>query len=291
MSPFSVLFVCVTFIFMACGTHEPQSSNTKIPQISSKASTESIIDTSGTQLKTRVLPPTGFIRPSVEVTSFAAYLRNLPLKSHGSPVHLFNGNLKGRQDVHTAVFDVDIGSRDLQQCADAVMRLRAEYLWQKKAYDQIQFNFTNGFPATYSRWRSGERIRVTGSSVSWYDTGGPTTSYESFRKYLTMVFSYAGTLSLEKELTPVSVNEIRIGDVFIQGGSPGHAVLVVDQAVHPQTGEKLVLLAQSYMPAQDIHVLVNPLREDVTPWFALSDMTDAVLTPEWRFLPQDLRRF
>ena len=48
------------------------------------------------------------------------------------------------------------------------------------------------------------------------------------------------------------VTSMQIGDVLIQGGSPGHAVIVVDMAENPATGEKLYLLAQSYMPAQDI---------------------------------------
>ena len=45
------------------------------------------------------------------------------------------------------------------------------------------------------------------------------------------------------------LSEMQIGDVFIRGGSPGHCVIVVDMAVHQETGEKLFMLAQSYMPA------------------------------------------
>ena len=65
-----------------------------------------------------------------------------------------------------------------------------------------------------------------------------------------MVFSYAGTASLSRELAPVNYQDMKIGDVFIQGGHPGHAVIVVDIAVHPKTKKKVFLLAQSYMPAQ-----------------------------------------
>lgn len=35
---------------------------------------------------------------------------------------LYNGSQKPNQSVHYAVFDIDVGKEDLQQCADAVMR-------------------------------------------------------------------------------------------------------------------------------------------------------------------------
>ena len=117
--------------------------------------------------------------------------------------------------------DIDTGKRDLQQCADAVMRLRAEYLYEQDKHDDIQFHFTNGFLANYSRWKSGERISVKGNAVKWYDSETSDPSYKTFRKYMNMVFSYAGTLSLDKELKRKPLEELRIGDVFIQGGSPG----------------------------------------------------------------------
>ncbi|MEL6142296.1 MAG: DUF4846 domain-containing protein, partial [Bacteroidota bacterium] len=106
-----------------------------------------------------------------------------------------------------------------------------------------------------------------------------------------MVFSYAGTLSLAKELQPKSLTEIAIGDVFIRGGSPGHAVLVVDKAIDPSKGEILVLLAQSYMPAQDIHVLRNPNNSPDNPWYTVKEMSQQIRTPEWTFSPDELMRF
>ena len=51
---------------------------------------------------------------------------------------------------------------------------------------------------------------------------------------------------------------MQIGDVFIKGGFPGHAVVVLDMAENDRTGQRVFLLAQSYMPAQDIHIMKNP---------------------------------
>ena len=86
------------------------------------------------------------------------------------------------------------------------------------------------------------------------------------------------------------MTSMQIGDVLIQGGSPGHAVIVVDMAENPATGEKLYLLAQSYMPAQDIQVLVNLKERDKSPWYTLKG-EGSILTPEWGFTSADLKRF
>ncbi len=185
---------------------------------------------------------------------------------------------------------MDVGERDLQQCADAVIRLRAEYLYGIGQYDKIHFNFTNGFRADYSTWMEGKRIQVQGNDVTWVNQTGYADDYASFRKYLDMVFAYAGTLSLSKELKKVPLEEIKIGDVFIEGGSPGHCVIVVDMAENKDTGEKLFLLAQSYMPAQDIHILKNPKKGNGNPWYS-TDFGETLITPEWKFDREDLKRF
>lgn len=82
---------------------------------------------------------------------------------------------------------------------------------------------------------------------------------------------------------------MQTGDVLIQGGSPGHAAIVVDLAVNAQ-GQKVFLLAQSYMPAQSIHILKNPVNPALSPWYE-ADNSAVVQTPEWTFTTKDLKRF
>jgi len=250
---------------------------------------ESVTDSQANTILTRFSPPSGFKRISVEYGSFEEYLRNLPLKPIGSPVFYFDGTQKP-VDVHEAVVDIDVGKRDLQQCADAIMRLRAEYLWHNHRHEDISFNFTNGFPAQYSKWKSGKAIQVKGNQVNWISSTRANDSYKSFRKYLDMVFSYAGTQSLEKELKAQNWENIEIGDVLIQGGFPGHAVVVVDLVENPDTKEKRFLLAQSYMPAQEIHVLKNPMRPAMSPWYSVRT-PGSIRTPEWTFQRGDLKLF
>lgn len=244
----------------------------------------------GMTIRERILVPEGYERIPVSANSFQAYLTSLPLKKHGAQVLHYDGTPKTKTNVYEAVVDMDIGNRDLQQCADAIMRLRAEYLYGLGEYEKIYFHFTNGFRADYGKWIQGHRIVVDGNRANWVRKTTPSTEYEGFRKYLDIVFAYAGTLSLAKELKPVEVAKMDIGDVFIQGGSPGHAVIVVDMAENKETREKLFLLAQSYMPAQDIQVLINPNNDVLSPWYKLQE-NEKLYTPEWSFEWDDLKAF
>jgi hypothetical protein len=103
------------------------------------------------------------------------------------------------------------------------------------------------------------------------------------------VFAYAGTYSLDRELDGARIADIRPGDVFIKGGFPGHAVLVAD-VVENESGEKRFLLMQSYMPAQEIHVLKNPAATDGSPWYG-TDFGPVLVTPEWTFSKDQLKRW
>lgn len=241
----------------------------------------------------RITPPAGYVREACAGNTFTTYLRGLPLLPEGSKVKLYNGREKTNQAAAFAIVDMEIGNRDLQQCADAVMRLRAEYLWKQKRYGEIKFNFTNGFTAEYKKWAEGNRIKVSGNHVQWYASGkGVDYSYKVFRNYLDIVFMYAGTASLSRELQTVPYTSLQPGDVFIKGGSPGHAVIVIDVAAHPVTKKKVFLLAQSYMPAQQIHILVNPTNRGLSPWYELTETdTGKLYTPEWVFEKRDLKRF
>ena len=88
----------------------------------------------------------------------------------------------------------------------------------------------------------------------------------------------------------VPVSDMQIGDVFIQGGFPGHAVIVADMVEQPDTGERRFLLIQSYMPAQDMHVLRNPRDALGNPWYRWP-FVRPLETPEWRFSSKDLKRW
>ena len=69
----------------------------------------------------------------------------------------------------------------------------------------------------------------------------------------------------------VPYTSLQPGDVFIKGGSPGHAVIVVDVAIYPQTGKKVFLLAQSYLLAHQIQILVYAAYRGLSAFFFFYD--------------------
>lgn len=218
--------------------------------------------------------PTGFERVPLSHGLFADYLRNLPLRKDKT-VYLYNKQPKPNQSIHYAVIDISTGGKDLQQCADAVMRLRAEYFFDKKLYDSIRFPKGNRDEYRFSLY-----LKKTTQALR-----------PAFLQFMETVFINCGSYTLEKSLhTVTDLSRMQIGDVFVKGGAPGHAEIVVDMAVNKTTGKKIYMLAESYMPAQDIHLLLNPLNISLGPWHELTN-DQQVVTASWIFTSNQLRRW
>ena len=242
---------------MAISCEPAQNEHTVIPELLPPPKRSETIGS--------ILTPEGFIREITAPGSFGIWLKAIPLKKDKT-VYLYNGKVKPNQSVQFAVIDISVGNKDLQQCADAVMRLRAEYLFTEKKYSDIAFMDYNG---KWYKWRGGDKRLA-------------------FDNYLQTVFGWCGSASLEKQLKPIAdFNNIKAGDVFVQGGFPGHAMMVVDVAIN-EKGKKIFMLAQGYQPAQDIHVVVNPTDEKLSPWYEVTNSNE-ILTPEWRFLKSNLK--
>ncbi len=243
----------VLVIILPCFMHSPQNN---LPQDYWRNPYQTIAS---------IPLPSGFKRTIESNGSFASWLRALPLKKNKT-VFLYNGERKANQDAQFAVIDISVGKKDLQQCADAVIRLRSEYLYSQHRYNEIDFCDNN-----HHHYRLADHA-----------------NRNEFDQYLAKIFSYCGTLSLSNQLKPVhDFKQVEAGDVLIYGGSPGHAMLVVDVAIN-HSGEKIYLLAQSYMPAQDIHVVINPANDNQQPWYKVSAKT-TIETPEWVFKTSQLK--
>lgn len=247
-----------------------------------------IINSEGNTLEERIRPPYGYERQKEDANSLTSFLREYPLKKDGKPVLLYNGEKKQNQNAHVAVFKLPLENEDLQQCADSVIRIYAEYFWHTKQKERISFRFVDGFQADYDRWRKGDRIRVGELQSSWVSGGTPDDSYEAFVKYLRIVFAYASTLSMEEESKKIELSNMKVGDIFLRAGSPGHVVMIVDMC-KGKDGKKAFLLGQGYMPAQEFHLLRNPEHEE-DPWYYEEEISYPFDTPEYSFEKGSLRR-
>jgi hypothetical protein len=213
--------------------------------------------------------PAGYHRVVQGDGSFGAWLRNVPLKKE-TTVYLYDGKPKENQDAQFAILDVSVGKEDLQQCADAVMRLRAEYLYSRGEYGSITFFTETGKRLNFADWTTDRRRAA-------------------FDAFLRKVFMYCSTRTLARQLVRASLSMVDPGDVLIRAGSPGHAMLVVDVA-EDNHGHRTYLLAQSYIPAQDIHIVKNP-ADNLGPWYRADTSLVMVATPEYTFKTNELRKW
>ena len=241
------------------------------------------INASGKTLETRIKAPSGYSRVH---TDFARFLQTYPLKKNGSPILLYNGKKKWNQSSQVAVFKLPLENENLQQCADSVMRVYAEYYWHNQQYDKIQFHLSDGFLLSYSKWCEGYRVVFNNDHASYVKSASYDDSYDCFKKYLRIVFAYSGSASMVNESTPITPDKIQTGDVFLKGGSPGHVVMIVDVCTNKKR-QKAFLLAQGYMPAQEFHVLKNPRHKD--PWYYQNEIKYPFETPDYTFEEGSLR--
>ncbi|AUC15952.1 hypothetical protein BTO06_12670 [Tenacibaculum sp. SZ-18] len=239
------------------------------------------INISRDSICTRVRVPKGFKRVNYKKGSFQEYLRNYKLKKHGSPIINYDGSEYFAQHWHDAILEVPVPKNGLQQCADALMRIRAEYLWENKQKDKIGFNFTSGHYCSWKEYAAGYRPKINGNKVTFHKTANPNNSKSNFYKYLNLIYTYAGTASLYNELPKIKAANLQIGDMLVQPGFPGHIEIIVDEVIN-EKNEKMFLLAQGNTPAQNVCLLKNFEDTNNSPWYQFSE-NRAIYTPSYYF--------
>jgi len=148
----------------------------------------------------------------------------------------------------------------------------------------------DGQPYPFSAYRRGVTPRQDGDAVRWENDRPRGASHADLRRYLDLLFGFASTRSLARELPPVpSLREAEVGDVFIRPGRPGHAVIIADMAADA-SGRRIALLVQGSMPARGIYVLNNMQHPELGAWFEFADGKPLV-TSGYEFQPNELRRF
>lgn len=266
-----------------------------LPALSSAQVLESTrdleIDTTKSTIRTRFQSPKGFKWLDEKAETFAYFLMNFPLYPQNFPVRDYRELPIQKQYNHAAILKIDVGEKDLQQCADAWIRLYAEFLYANKDFDKIKFQFTSGQSLSWNDFKNGMRTIEIKDRVKFVKKARYEDSYQNFRNYLNLVFNYAGTISLDKESTLITKNDaIQVGDFLIKPGSPGHSVFIVGMAEN-KSGKRLYLFAESFMPAQDIHIIINPINKKLSPWYELNVNAPKTITAKYIFAPTAIKRF
>ena len=263
------LFVIAAIIIIGCITFQfkPVSHATKTVVAAIK--TPYHINKEGTTIATRVNLPKGYKRVAYPEGSFENYLRHYKLKAFGSKVINYDKTEYFWQGGHIGVLDISVPENGLQQCADALIRIRSEYLWEQDKKDAIGFNFTSGHYCSWLQYADGYRPKIKGNEVTFHKTAEKNHTKANFYNYLNLIYMYSGTLSLYHELPKINnVKDLKIGDMLIKGGSPGHIVLICDEAIN-EAGDKLFLLFQGNTPAQSVHLVKNLEDTKISPWYQL----------------------
>ena len=243
--------------------------------VSTISKTITTVNKDSLTIASRVNTPKGFTRVQYDKGSFQDYIRHYKLKPFGSKIINYDTSEYYWQKGHIGVLEVPVPKNGLQQCADALIRLRSEYLWDANRKDEIGFNFTSGHYCSWSKYAKGFRPKVNRSKVTFHKSAPSDYSKSNFYKYLNLIYTYSGTLSLYQELESITnVKDLQIGDMLILGGSPGHIVMLADQVTNNK-GENLFLLIQGNTPAQSVHLVKNLEDNILSPWYDLK--LDAII--------------
>lgn len=281
----------ITMVLLGC-TQDKTTSNRSSEESGILTSETSVpINKEKNTVRERFSPPPNYQWQEEKPDSFGYFIENFKLKPYGSQILRYDGSPISTQHLHEVVFDIDTGDKDLQQCADAVIRLRAEYLYKIKKTDDIKFHFTSGHLLSWNDYKNGTRAFVNGNAVNFRKTADFNDSYSSFRNYLDLIFNYAGTISLNKETQPVlKTSDLKTGDILITPGSPGHLVFIAGVCQNKE-GKKLFLLGEGFTPAQSIHLLSNPFQKNISPWYDLEVDAPETKTARYFFKPTNFRSF
>ena len=249
-----------------------------------------LINKDSLTIKSRVNLPEGFNRVTYAKGSFQDYLRNYKLKPYGTKIINYDNSQYYWQKGHIGILDITVPKNGLQQCADALIRIRSEYLWDNNRKDEIGFNFTSGHYCSWKKFAEGYRPIINGNKVTFKKTASVDYTKSNFYKYLNLIYMYSGTLSLSQELEEITeVKDLKIGDMLILGGSPGHIVMLGDEVINSK-GEKLFLLFQGNTPAQSVHLVKNLENINISPWYNLK-MNAVIPVSNFTFYNSKFARF
>lgn len=297
----SILCVIATIIvFIFFNKHQQNKNNNTLSNNENTTQTtdapntaaptqEEVLDPiipSETTIGTRFNPPAGYKRVQVSNDSFGKYLRDFKLREYTTKPLAYDTAAKTLANNDSApavsVLDMDlINKSNLQEAANSVIRLYAEFLYKQGRFDDIAFNLltTPAFRLDFRTWSEGGRLIEEGNSITWckehgehckhrdVDTG---TEYGVFKYYMQNVMLHSNISSLPSNMKSVSMNEVTVGDIIVYADSKIPDI-IVDMAENAD-GSKLLLIARGGNPASEIFIVRNESNSDLNPWHDMNKL-------------------
>lgn len=270
---------------MACKSEPEQAAGE--PQVAEE--THRKINPTGNRVSTRFFAPPGYERVSVDSGSMGHHLRNTYLLPADAQVYYYDGKVKFQQNVYEAVIDWDITS-NVMTGSDAVLWFHSEYMYKMGAYDKIEYPLHSGFMMEFDKWVQGQRSVMEDNAFRWEKRAEPDSNYFALRNFQEFTYAYADYKAVLHIVEKSSVEEIGFGTVLVSTDRWGHAVIVIDVA-EDETGDRAFLLAQAFVPAQQMQILQNPAGGEHAPWYTVSQIDSVIKTPEWTFTTDEVYRF
>ncbi|MDR2362198.1 MAG: DUF4846 domain-containing protein [Prevotellaceae bacterium] len=219
----------------------------------------------------RFKTPESFVRTDAKEHSFTLFLRSLPLFPEGTPVRDYANKpveITDEKPGTAAILDIETGTRNWQCTVQSLMRIWAEYLFERQQFSAIRFHIRNGRAVPYRQWAQGMNITVDNRAY-WTKTPYNPQQYRTFRRYLDFIFQYSDFQTVRHDIDSVSLGDLSPGDLLLRDD---FAMMVLDMAVNRDTGEKVVLLVSGGAPAQSIRILQNIIPgEPPCAWFKVGE--------------------
>jgi len=223
-----------------------------------------------------ITPKAGYLRLTANKGTFGEWVQHLPLKAGNPTVRTYDGMEAPNQWKHAQVVDIDAGKDNLQQSSNAILRLRAEYLFAKDRLGQINFPTKGGKRIDFRTWAKEKKLN---------------TDHTALIAYLNEVFAHADAKTLAAMLKPVAdIHDMEPGDVMVKQAEPSYALLIMDVVEDPATKKRYFTLGTSHMPAQDFYVIINPSDSALSPWYPQA-FGKSIGLPEGVFQADELMRF
>ena len=171
---------------------------------------------------------------------------------------------------------------------DIVVRLYAEYTWEKNKSHKLRLPLPGGYWLAWENWRQGYRPIFMGIDVQQLRVSNPDSTYNAFNKYLNTIFNASHTQQFYHAYQPIDRRNVKIGDFIVKKGTKGHTVMIVDMAQN-NNGDLIALIGNGDTPACQFFLL-NSVNGN--PWIRLKFDQEIIDLPLRRKMSWDgLRRF